>query len=375
MEFDQKSEGNQGLFIHKVSNKVICPESLYDLLIRMYHNFGHWKSKKLELSIREKWCCLNLSSLKDKIKNMYCKKCYEDNLQFTYQDRTLFVPPTQPLERVGIDLVGPLAETLNGNVQILTVVDYHSGFTQYYGLKSSSAIETARTLLNHFYTFGFPSELISDEGTGFLSNVVKEINNLGRTEHRWSSPYHPECNGRAENANKQLKRTLKNFAGEFPEWDTLLFFAAYCINSSVHTRTGRSPFNVIFNRNAIHPSELNIIEDNPSDLIHPLTTKWVEVFTNLHQSKKNSTTNLYEVGDLVYLKSDSLIHKKFASNLLGPYVIESLQSNVAKLQPFTNEVPTLKNKYRNVNNIAPYKGEVKDEEKKTRKWRKKKNSF
>jgi len=48
---------------------------------------------------------------------------------------------------------------------------------------------------------------------------------------------------------------------------------------------------------------------------------------------------------------------------------------MAKLQPFTNEVPTLKNKYRNVNKIAPYKGEVKDEDKKTRKWRKTKNFF
>ena len=49
--------------------------------------------------------------------------------------------------------------------------------------------------------FGVPLVLISDRGQGFQSELVEALVDKMGIQHRFSSPYHPQCNGLVENTN------------------------------------------------------------------------------------------------------------------------------------------------------------------------------
>ena len=63
-----------------------------------------------------------------------------------------------------------------------------------------------------FATFGVPEELSSDGGSEYTSNAFQEFLKSW-SEHRLSSAYNPQSNGRAEVTVKTMKRLLSNNVG------------------------------------------------------------------------------------------------------------------------------------------------------------------
>jgi hypothetical protein len=47
----------------------------------------------------------------------------------------------------------------------------------------------------HYFRFGFPGVMISDQGREFCNKLVDELLNLSGTDHRVTSAYHPQSNG------------------------------------------------------------------------------------------------------------------------------------------------------------------------------------
>ena len=64
-----------------------------------------------------------------------------------------------------------------------------------------------------FQTFGVPEEISSDGGPKFVSNEAKEFYIRWGVDHRLSSAYFPQSNGRAEVAVKLTKRLLEENVG------------------------------------------------------------------------------------------------------------------------------------------------------------------
>lgn len=64
-----------------------------------------------------------------------------------------------------------------------------------------------------------------------------------------STAYHPEIDGQTEVVNRTLQQYLRAFVQDkLATWKTLLPWAEWCYNSSVHSSTGISPFEVIYGR-------------------------------------------------------------------------------------------------------------------------------
>ena len=78
---------------------------------------------------------------------------------------------TEPLELVGMDLVGKLTQTHGGNQYICVMVDYFTIWAEAYPLKSKKADEVTNCILNFFYKFGAPKRLLTDQGTEFCNKV------------------------------------------------------------------------------------------------------------------------------------------------------------------------------------------------------------
>jgi len=78
---------------------------------------------------------------------------------------------TEPLELVGMDLVGKLTLTDGGNQYICVMVDYFTKWAEAYPLKSKTADEVTNCILDFFYKFGAPKRLLTDQGGEFCNKV------------------------------------------------------------------------------------------------------------------------------------------------------------------------------------------------------------
>lgn len=64
----------------------------------------------------------------------------------------------------------------------------------------------AKCLIDAFSTFGFPNEILSDQGTEFVSQIMEVFLKECNVRHIKASVYHPETNGSLE----RFCRCLKN---------------------------------------------------------------------------------------------------------------------------------------------------------------------
>uniref|UniRef100_A0A0G4F0R3 Integrase catalytic domain-containing protein n=1 Tax=Chromera velia CCMP2878 TaxID=1169474 RepID=A0A0G4F0R3_9ALVE len=95
--------------------------------------------------------------------------------------------------------------------------------------------------------YGFIEVLVSDRGTNFLSEIVRELLALMRSRHHTTTRYHPQTNGIPERFNRSWAEGVrKQLDDEKGDWDLYLqpFNAAY--RTAPHSETGLSPFKLLF---------------------------------------------------------------------------------------------------------------------------------
>lgn len=128
---------------------------------------------------------------------------------------------TTPFKRVAVDLVGPLhPRTTKGNKYILTLVDFATRYPEATPLPGIETERVAEALVDIFSRVGIPKEMLSDQGSQFTSDLMKEVSRLLSLKRITTSPYHPICNGLVEKCNGTLKQMLKRMCAEKPkDWD------------------------------------------------------------------------------------------------------------------------------------------------------------
>ena len=77
---------------------------------------------------------------------------------------------------MAIDLVGPTAPASDkGRMYILTLVDYATRYPEAVPLKIIDTETVAEALLDMYSRVGVPEEVLSDLGTQFTSDCMKEV--------------------------------------------------------------------------------------------------------------------------------------------------------------------------------------------------------
>ena len=93
-----------------------------------------------------------------------------------------------------------------------------------------------------FADMGFPKEILTDQGSNFMSELMKELCRLLKVSKLVSSPHHPQTNGLVEKFNGTLKKMLKAYAVKEPsKWDKHLPFLLYTSPSPRDLSTSRMP--------------------------------------------------------------------------------------------------------------------------------------
>ncbi|GET04437.1 putative integrase core domain protein [Rhizophagus clarus] len=184
----------------------------------------------------------------------------------------------QPFDRVGMDIVGPLSQTKDGNKYIVVTTEYLTKWPEARAIPDAKAI----SVVSFFYEdiicrHGCPKEILTDRGTHFVNDMLNSLCDKFGVKHRLSTAYHPQINGLVERFNRTLCETLAKFANENKnDWDLYVSTALFAYRIRKHNTTRHEPFYLMYGQEIILPIEfkvatsamLNIGDDEQEDLLN-----------------------------------------------------------------------------------------------------------
>lgn len=165
---------------------------------------------------------------------------------------------SEPFEKLYMDIVGPInPPSDNGNGYIFTFNCSLTKFAIAVPIPDTTALTTAKAFVhNVVLKYGLAETIVSDNGTNFTSELLKEVNKLLKIKRIFTSPYHPQSN-QVERFHKSLNNYLKAFVQSEPNrWCEYVDFAMFAYNNTHNTATGFSPFELVYGRVAKLPSEI-----------------------------------------------------------------------------------------------------------------------
>ena len=92
-----------------------------------------------------------------------------------------------------------------------------------------------------------PHSIVSDCDPTFTNNFWQELFKIQGTQLHLSTAYHAQNDGQTEVVNKCLETYLRCFSSERKnQWDQWLPLVEWWYNSSYHTTTCMTPFEVVY---------------------------------------------------------------------------------------------------------------------------------
>ena len=178
--------------------------------VSMAHDYcGHVGTDKVTWTLRQNFTWPR----KYKQIKTYCQQC--NSCQKTRREKEENVPMeemplhSKPFENVAVDIVGPLPRTREGYKYILTYICFSSRYPDARPLKTLMASEVVEALLDIFCQHGIPKTVLSDQGTQFMSNVMKAAcKQIGVKQIR-TTANHPQSNGCVERLHGSLLPMLR----------------------------------------------------------------------------------------------------------------------------------------------------------------------
>ena len=160
-------------------------------------------------------------------------------------------------ERIAMDVAGPLPRSRRGHQYILVVCDYATRYPEAMALRKVDAGSVANQLIQFFARVGIPREILSDQGTNFMLQLLRELYNLLNIRPIRTSLYHPQTDGFVERFNKTLKSLLRKLINkEGRDWDQLLPYVLFAYCEVPQSTTGFSPFELLYGREVQGPLDI-----------------------------------------------------------------------------------------------------------------------
>ncbi len=160
-----------------------------------------------------------------------------------------------PFHMIRIDFVGPLLQTDKGNRYIIVAMDYFTKWPEARATKEATAKEVSEFLLEEIICrHGCPKRILSDRGSHFNNQVIKEVMEKFKVDHGFSTPYHPKTNGLVERFNKTLCESLAKLKTD-KNWDRMIAPTLFAYRSKIQESTKLEPFYLVYGRKPILPMD------------------------------------------------------------------------------------------------------------------------
>ena len=154
-----------------------------------------------------------------------------------------------PFDRIALDIVGSLPKTSRGHWYILVLADYTKRYPEALPLRAATAKAVAKELMLLFSRVGIAREVLTDQGSCFMSCVMRELLSLLQIKRLQTLVYHPQTDGLVERFNKTLTQMLKKaMDADGKNWDQLLPHVLFAVREVPQASTGFSPFELLYGR-------------------------------------------------------------------------------------------------------------------------------
>ena len=249
-----------------------------------------------------------------------------------------------PMERLAIDVLGPLPITEAGNKYLLITADYFTKWVEAYPIPNQEAITVAEALVNGFVSrFGVPLIIHSDQGRNFESLVFSEMCKLLGIHKTRTTPLHPQSDGMVERFNRTIESQLSKFVDDNQcDWDTHIPLLLMAYRTAVHETTGCTPAQLMMGRDLRLPIDLLI--GRPEDEVPQHTSTYAEElqerlervhnYARTHMKLRSdsmkerydsaSNCEQLDIGDPVWLHCPQRkkgVSPKLARQWQGPYLV------------------------------------------------------
>jgi hypothetical protein len=319
--------------------KVVVPKAYRAMIMYEAHDGllgAHMGFKRTLKRIQQKYFWPGMI---EEIK-MYCKAC-----SVCQEGKTPAKYGRQPLrpitvngvfERVAMDVLGPLPNTHQGNTYILVIQEYLTKWPIAVPLPDQKASTIAQALVEQlFLVYGAPRVLLTDRGTNFMSNVLREVNEFWGVKQSFTTPYHPQTDGMVERFNRTLAKLLASHVDDNQRnWDVILPYVVYAYRTTVHEVTKETPFFLMYGRDPVTPLDnilsgeqhFNLMEDPDykEKMIHSFRVAWTKASQNIEKAQLRAQSHYkehpvrYKIGDLVRVHSPHIARGK-VSKLNRPW--------------------------------------------------------
>jgi hypothetical protein len=256
--FDDKLRVHQGILIFVQPDdstpRLALPQVLTEEVIQAFHEqYGHFGVSKVYSMVRRYFFFQNMRRRIERLVKS-CDLCQKTK----YPNRGLCgemnaIIAGNPGDLVTVDYYGPLPPSRSRVSYILVVIDAFSKFVKLYPLRRAQARISVRRVVEDFHRVVPIKVILSDHGTQFQSRLWQDTLRQWGITPTMSSIRHPQSNP-TERVMKELGRLFRAYChNAHANWASVLSSIELLFNTTTHSSTGFSPYEVIFGRNPTNP--------------------------------------------------------------------------------------------------------------------------
>ena len=242
--------------------QLITPKELRQEIFRLAHQSrtgGHLGSRRMAASIRRRyfWPAM-MRDIKQWV--LSCDECASRSMQNLKRSPMQKYRVGAPMERVAMDVMGPLPKSTRGNRYILVIGDYFTKWVEAYPMPNQEAVTVADIFVNQFAArYGIPMEIHTDQGRNFESDLLRNVCRILGIHKTRTTAFRPQSDGFIERFNRTLQQILSLYVSERQtNWDQLVPLAMAAYRSTPQETTGQSPNLLMLGREVNTPVELLI---------------------------------------------------------------------------------------------------------------------
>ena len=174
-------------------------------------------------------------------------------------------------QAISIDHLEPSKKaTRRGITALLTITDMYSGYLVCVPVKSQSAEETIKNIVEHWILKigGIPAAIHHDRGAGFTSALFMTVLRVFGIKDKPGTSFHSQTQGKVEAQNRRLNMCLRAVLDEdqWNDYDLHVKYVVFALNALKSSKTGYSANFLAFGRELTMPRDLFVDDKRLEEL-------------------------------------------------------------------------------------------------------------